>query len=310
MIAKSTQYATAVALAYGLVATIYIVVSSRLAAEHAASVEEMQRIETIKGIVYVLVTMLAVFVACGFALRRMAHDAHELLRRERVLVQSHGKVFAGVMAASVAHDANNVLTAVLGDLEMLAGGAEDDRELHLGQLRHSIGRLVALNRRLSGAARQGGPKERQLGDLARLVRDSIATVRAHRSLFGCSVVLRGEPSIPFETQPLLVHQVVTNLVLNAGEAAGNHGQVEVVARQDGEHVVIEVHDNGPGVPVERRAHLFDSLVSTKPDGSGLGLFSVRACVQGLGGEVAVGDSPLGGACFTVRLPRQLEAVPA
>ena len=57
-----------------------------------------------------------------------------------------------------------------------------------------------------------------------------------------------------------------------------------------------------GVPVERRERIFDSLETTKPAGTGLGLFSVKSCVAALEGSVDVGDSPLGGACFRVRLP--------
>lgn len=302
MVATSTAYSIGVAAAYGVVATVYIVVSSSMAADLSASVEEMRRIETIKGVVYVIVTMLAVFVGCLLAMRRMASDADELLRRERALVASQGRIFAGVMAASVAHDANNVLTAVLGDLDMLAQTTPSEGAEHLAHLHASVGRLVALNRRLLTAQRQDAPRDVQLVDLARLVRDCVASVRQHKSVVRCRVVCRGSESVPFETQPLLVHQIVSNLVINAGEATVGRGDIEVVVSANEDAVGIEVHDNGPGVAKERRATLFDALTSTKPNGAGLGLFSVRACAQGLGGAVEVTESPLGGACFRVALP--------
>jgi signal transduction histidine kinase len=78
--------------------------------------------------------------------------------------------------------------------------------------------------------------------------------------------------------------------------------------RDATHARIAVHDNGPGVAVERRAGLFDALVTTKPNGTGLGLFSVKACATALGGRVDVGDSPLGGAVFSIVLP--VEASPS
>ena len=102
--------------------------------------------------------------------------------------------------------------------------------------------------------------------------------------------------------------MVSNLVLNAGEAANGRGTIEVATAEQGDEVLIEVHDDGPGVAKERRATLFDNLATTKATGTGLGLFSVRACAQGLGGSVEVGESPLGGALFRVRLPRQPAAV--
>lgn len=302
MFAKSTAYSLGLALAYGVTATAYILVSSSMAADHSASVEELRRIETIKGIVYVAVTTLAVFLGGLVAMRRMARDAEELVRRERALIASEGKIFAGVMAASVAHDANNVLTAVLADLESLSTPRSGiDGEL-VHQLRISVERLVGLNKRLLNAARHGIPKDIDVLDLGRVVRDSVASVRSHKNLRNCRIVCRDKDQVQLESQPLLIHQMISNLVLNAGEATQGHGMIEVVVRGAESGACIEVHDNGPGVPKERRARLFESLATTKEAGTGLGLFSVRACAQGLGGSVDVGDSPLGGAMFRITLP--------
>jgi len=304
VIPKSTIYSLGLVLAYGAVATAYIVVSSSMAASHSASVEELQRIETLKGILYVAVTTLAVFLGGLYAMRRTDRDAAELVRRERAIVANEGRVYSGVMAASVAHDANNVLFAVLGELEQLARSTDVAASRSFEQLRQSVGRLVALNRRLLNTARQGVPKDRHPVDLARVVRDCVAEIRSHTWLRTCRIVCRGDERIAIETQPLLVHLIVSNLVLNAGEATQGRGAIEVRASAGEKEATIEVHDNGPGVPPERRAGLFESLQSTRPSGSGLGLFSVRACSQGLGGAVEVGDSDLGGALFRVRLPLQ------
>jgi signal transduction histidine kinase len=108
--------------------------------------------------------------------------------------------------------------------------------------------------------------------------------------------------VRLHTHPLLLQQILANLVVNAGEACGGKGRIEVRLHDSPEFVLLEVHDDGPGVPVERRERIFDSLETTKPAGTGLGLFSVKSCVAALEGSVEVGDSPLGGACFRVRLP--------
>jgi signal transduction histidine kinase len=306
-VAKSTNYALALACGYGLLAAVYIVVSGQLAAGRSASVEELARIETIKGILFVVVTTLGVFLGGIAAMRRIDRDHAELTRRERALVNSQSRVFAGVMAASVAHDANNVLTTVLGEVDEIADAPPHEQPTRLAGLRASILRLVALNRRLLNAGRQPAPAERRLEDLARVIADSVATLRLHKSVHRCRITCRGVSSLPLLTQPLLLHQVVSNLVLNAGEATGGRGRIDVVLAVAGEHACIEVHDDGPGIPPGRRAALFDSLSTTKSEGAGLGLFSVRACVEGLGGTVEVGESPLGGALFTVRLPRDVPA---
>lgn len=306
--ARSTLYAVALSFTYCALASAYILVSSGVAADRSASIEELRRLEVQKGLAYVGITTLLAFLGARTALRRMAQDGEELLRRERALVASQGKVFAGAMAASVAHDANNVLFAILGDLEAMSQAEGSDRELHLTQLHHSVNRLVALNRRLLAAARPEANRQQPSGDLALIVRDSIASVRAHKSLRGCRIVCKGLESLPMAVEPLLVHQIVSNLVLNAGEATEGRGTIEVVLGSGNGRASIEVHDDGPGVPAERRATLFESLHTTKPEGAGLGLFSARACAQGMQGSIEVLESPLGGALFRVRLP--LAAEPA
>lgn len=302
---KSARYSFLLAAAYCSVATIYIVYSGRVAAQFAASVEDLRRIEELKGIVYVAVTTLAVFCGGYLAMRRMDRDADELVRRERALVASEGRVLAGLMAASVAHDANNVLQTVLGNLSMLTPGDPQDPESEvLGELREGVARLVGLNQRLvSGARSADHGEEREVG-LLQVVRDTLASMRAHAHVRGRHVHVRGDAAVVVKTKPLLLQQVITNLLLNACEAARDGGTVDLVVAAQGDEALLEVHDNGPGVPLERRRGLFDALVSTKPGGAGLGLFSVRACTRALGGEVEVEASPLGGALFRARLPRQ------
>jgi CheY-like chemotaxis protein/anti-sigma regulatory factor (Ser/Thr protein kinase) len=105
-----------------------------------------------------------------------------------------------------------------------------------------------------------------------------------------------------------VAQVITNLMMNALHALPAEREptqeVTVSARRDGKQIVIEVADNGPGVPCADRERIFEPFVTTKPIGlgTGLGLFVCRNIVRALGGEVSVQDRPGGGALFRVTLP--------
>jgi signal transduction histidine kinase len=213
---------------------------------------------------------------------------------------NQGRVFAGLTAASIAHDANNVLTVALADLDAM----EEDGQFaeSLPRLRHSVKRLVALNQRLLDSTQAIITREGAPLDAREAARESVAMLRSHADLRRCRVTCEGEPGVVIAASPSLMHQLVGNLVLNAAQAAGDNGVIEVRVSAQGGQAVIEVHDNGPGVPVERRAELFSSLATTKPDGNGLGLFSVKACATGLGGEVEITESPLGGALFRIRLP--------
>lgn len=297
---KSTRYAAMLAGAYVALAGAYIVVSGYLAAGASRSVEEMRRIETIKGVLYVAVTASLIFAGARWAMRRMEHDAEELRRREQALLANEGRVFAGLTAAAIAHDANNVLTVALADLDFM----EQDgvREGDLERLRHSVRRMVALNQRLLDSAQAYATREGLPLDARDAVRDVVAVLRSQPDVRRCRVETTGDGGVVVTASPVLMHQMVGNLVLNAAQAAGEGGRVQVQVAARAGQAIIEVHDNGPGVPRERRADLFSALVTTKPGGNGLGLFSVKACAAGLGGSVELDESPLGGALFRVRLP--------
>jgi two-component system OmpR family sensor kinase len=105
-----------------------------------------------------------------------------------------------------------------------------------------------------------------------------------------------------------LHRLVLNLIQNALVHTPEGTAVDVRAGREGSHVVIEVSDEGPGVPPEMRAQIFDRFVRGDGDrgvagsGSGLGLAIVRAVADSLGGTVELGDNEAGGARFTVRIP--------
>jgi signal transduction histidine kinase len=107
---------------------------------------------------------------------------------------------------------------------------------------------------------------------------------------------------------------VLNLIQNALVHTPEGTAVDVRARREGPQVVIEVSDEGPGVPASMRARIFDRFVRGDGDrggtgsGSGLGLSIVRAVAESLGGSVELSDSEAGGARFVVRLPAA-EAMP-
>lgn len=305
---RSAKRALAVAAAYGGVAVVYIVASSALAARLATDVADLHRVERLKGIVFVIVTSVAVFVASYLALRRAATSNAELARQRRLLEVRERQALAGTMAASIAHDANNVLTALLGELD-LAVRAHPSLDESLSLARSAANRLVTLNRRLSSAAKQETSVDLQTHDLGALATEIVGELRAHRTLAEREVTVHvGSGPLVARVSTILFHQALTNLVLNAGEATkpGGHVEVRVEAAKDRKNAVaVHVDDDGPGVPASEREEIFSALRTTKASGSGLGLFSTRACIGALGGVVFAGESPLGGARFTVVLSSEL-----
>ena len=103
-------------------------------------------------------------------------------------------------------------------------------------------------------------------------------------------------------QPLSFRRALVNVITNAEQAAGRDGRVEIRAYGSGDGAVVDVTDTGPGVPKRERARIFDMFVSTRPGGTGLGLFLARTAVERCGGTVSVHDGPEGGACFRITMP--------
>jgi signal transduction histidine kinase len=84
---------------------------------------------------------------------------------------------------------------------------------------------------------------------------------------------------------------------------GESGRIEVRACRERDVFVFEVGDSGPGISVDKRDWIFEPFATTRSvDGTGLGLFIVKKIVSDHGGQITVGDSPLGGALFRVRVP--------
>ena len=102
--------------------------------------------------------------------------------------------------------------------------------------------------------------------------------------------------------PDLVNGIMTNLLQNAAEAAGPGGAVVVLTRGEGERVLIDVHDSGPGLREDVSATLFEPTISFKKHGMGLGLSIAKKNALLSGGDVAVIHGELGGAAFRVWLP--------
>jgi signal transduction histidine kinase len=100
----------------------------------------------------------------------------------------------------------------------------------------------------------------------------------------------------------LVKGILTNLLENAAEAAGPGGSVMTVSHAQGTHVVVEVHDSGPGLSEEARRTLFEPTITFKKRGTGLGLSIARKNALLLGGDITLVRGELGGAGFRVALP--------
>lgn len=306
MTAGTARRAFFVAGVYFAVAGVYILVSSRLAEWVVDDVTRLRRVEEIKGLVFVGVTAAVVFAATFGVLRRAERIARKVARQREAIVASERQALAGMMAAAIAHDANNVLASLLIDLELLELGRGDAESVSSALA--AVARLAELNRRLLNAARQQSTTDVRDIDVGRAVQGTLDVLRFHVALRECKVELAASDHAIIRANPVLIHQVVSNFVVNAGEATGGKGRICLAVEREAHSGTVRIHvdDDGPGIPAQRRAEIFSALKTTKATGTGLGLYSARACATAIGGSVEVGDSPLGGARFTAVFPRPLD----
>ena len=227
-------------------------------------------------------------------------------------------VALGEMAAAIAHEVKNPLAGIevmAGLLKRQVGDSPDAQSI----LNDIIGEAKMANQIVHEALEFVRPIRLQVE------RTSICDVLQSAVNLAESKVPRREISLHVkvaEGLPLIqgdqhqLCQLFTNLLINAFEALEGQGSVEItavegvieeephVAGPDGHTrtVVVDVSDNGPGVPRELRDRIFNAFFTTKPQGSGLGLAIVRKIVDAHDGRIDVGERPGGGAVFRVTLP--------
>jgi two-component system, cell cycle sensor histidine kinase and response regulator CckA len=211
------------------------------------------------------------------------------------------------MSAGVAHDFNNVLTAMLLRLESLRMDRPDDAELLqvLGEISEAGQRGARLVQQLLTFAKAKAPVPRPV-DLSRTLRDLAPML--HTLLQGQASLRLERPDTPVlvSADPSQLEQVLMNLVINARDASrSKRAGLEVHVRLwlEADAACLTVVDHGAGMDATTRDQVFEPFFSTKERGTGLGLSTVYSIVQQAGGTVTVESSDGEGSTFSVRLPR-------
>ena len=228
----------------------------------------------------------------------------ENLRLERELAERERLASLGRMAATVAHEIKNPLSAiksiaqVMREDESLRNEYERDLGLIIGEtdrLSQSVTQLLSFARRESPAGQPLSVDE--------LVRSVADLFRANASEQG--IVLDCEVRVQAELTGRSVaalRDALSNLLLNALQATPQGGKVELIAAAANGDLVISVQDSGSGVPADLRERIWEPFFTTRQRGTGLGLAIVRKRVQEVGGSASL-EAPNGrGALFQLRLP--------
>ncbi len=230
----------------------------------------------------------------------------ELQSAQKLLIRSEKLASIGHLAASIAHEINNPLMPINIFLEDLEGDLKakgvryDVRELQM--IRENVERIKRIVRSLLEFARDSGPELRPL-DVAQLLEGVIKLNRKffeHERVEIKSNLATTLPPVYGSKDQL--EAVFMNLALNAEAAMENGGLLTINARSQQNEVVIDFIDTGCGIPADKIERIFDPFFSTKPNGTGLGLFLSYGIIEGHHGTITVKSKDGHGAHFTIRLP--------
>ncbi len=245
--------------------------------------------------------------------------ANALLRETQAqLVQSAKMASLGELVAGIAHEINNPLAFILAHQatveRAVAGAANADDDARGALLTKAADRLQSIR---SGLTRiqELVVKLRRFsrlddGEVSRIdipdAIDAVLTLLAPR-LGSVEVVRTYGPARMLECSGALVNQVVMNIVANAADAVDPvAGRIAITTGAADGMFCIQVDDNGPGVPEDRRERVFEPFFTTKDVGSGtgLGLAIAYGVVRSHGGTIAIERAVQGGASFIIRIPER------
>src|SRR5579864_412748 len=218
----------------------------------------------------------------------------------------------GELATGLAHEIRNPLAGIAGVIEIISRDLPSTSPARsvVKDVRQEISRINQIVTDLLQTARPHPPKVHK-SDLNTTVEHAVMLGRQQALAKSIAIALHKDPSLPLvEHDSDQIHQVLLNLLLNALQAIGPEGKVEVTLRQQGMNVMVEVADNGRGIRPEDLPNIFRPFYTTKGEGTGLGLSLARRIVEDHQGRIDVSSAVGHGTTFAVILPLKRATAPA
>src|SRR5688572_31479406 len=265
--------------------------------------------------------LIAVPLAGLLVARRERRAQNEQLRLERQLAESQKMEAIGKLAGGVAHDFNNMLTAILGYASMIHEDAPPKSPIQqqATQIRRAAESAATLTQKLLAFSRRQVLQTNQV-DFAAMLDNLVVLIRR---VIGENITVTAHADAgvwEILADPVQVEQSIVNLAINARDAMPNGGTLQIAARnaawpkgeqrpdgevKPGEYVQITVTDTGVGMDEATRTRMFEPFFTTKPQGqgTGLGLSTVYGFVRQCGGYIGVLSTPGKGTSIELLLPR-------
>jgi PAS domain S-box-containing protein len=233
------------------------------------------------------------------------YEITERKNQEEKLREQTALARLGEMAAVVAHEVKNPIAGIRGALQVIMSrmAPEQRDRAVMGDI---IARLDALNGIVQDLLLYSRPRQvkREPVDVRGLITNTVDLLRRDPALGGIQLNIDGDPK-PLSADPELLRIVLQNLIVNAGQAMGGQGAIDVALTEGDSECAIDIRDHGPGMPDDVRGKAFDAFFTTKHRGTGLGLPIARRLVDAHGGQISIAPAPDGtGTVVSIRLPRE------
>lgn len=242
-------------------------------------------------------------------------DLTELKIKEQQIQHSERLATVGHMAAGVAHEVGNPLTAISSLVQVCQRRTEDPFiQEQLSKVRSHIRRITKIVRDLVDFSRPSALESREV-HVNEVIRSAVGLLQHDARCRDVNFELSLAPNLPRLTcVPDQLHQVLVNILLNAVDAMEEeeHPEAEIETRHSGSVIELSVRDTGEGIPAEKQERIFEPFYTTKEvgRGTGLGLSVSHGIITQLGGTITVDSEPGKGSIFTIKLPvRETEYEP-
>jgi K+-sensing histidine kinase KdpD len=237
-----------------------------------------------------------------------------MMRREAKRESSRRKeehlAFSGMLANGIVHDFRNPMSSMRLDVQMLnresekGDAARPDRIQQLAtRTRKTLDRMDKVFEEFLYVSRpdKGAPTT---VDLAACIRDSLdmLTPRFEKAEVSLHVDMP-KSEVPVFVYEASLRRAIVNVLTNAEQFSPVGETVDIRIQTGNDTVALEVQDRGPGIPKRDRKAVFEIFVTTRPEGTGLGLFIAKAAIERSGGTISIADGPATrGACIRIELP--------
>ncbi|MFD0697319.1 PAS domain S-box protein [Paenibacillus sp. GCM10027628] len=266
---------------------------------HRSNLQKFTRLDG--TIIDVEVTSIPAVYENEPAIHVLLRDVTERVKTEELMRVSDKLKAVGQLAAGIAHEIRNPLTAIKGFVQLTQTRYPEARH-YFDIIKSEVERIDSITSELLLLAKPS-LKSSVTEDVCELLNQVCPLLETQGIMSNVQIVR------DYRVTPLRVmcdanqlKQVFINLLKNAIEAMPAGGQIKIITDLEGDAIQITIIDQGPGIPTELMSSIGQPFYTTKPNGTGLGLVVSYNIVQNHGGSISIANMPIKGAAFTIKLP--------